>query len=183
MYVKSHQKLLNCNLDSIKHAIYECARLGLKPNDEDVYLLPLKGNCEVLVGYHGYVKMFFRNPKVKNIYSFCVREDDEFDMSLGTDIYIKHKVSTSSKISPIKMSYAVLKLDNGEYQVKYAHLEEIEVSKQMSKTSHLPDSPWNKFYEQMAQIVSVRKMGKMLGMKLPEVHTSDNIDSCITVLP
>ena len=75
-------------------------------------------------------------------------------------------VESRATIAKLIATYGVVKLKNGEAQIRVCFREEIEESKASSRGSHKSDSPWRNHYEAMALVVPIRKMGKNLGLPL-----------------
>ena len=78
--------------------------------------------------------------------------DDEFSYELGMNPNIKHIPSKEPKeLEKLIATYGVVKLKNGEAQIRVCFRDEIEESKSSSRGSHKPDSPWRNHYESLRQ--------------------------------
>jgi recombinational DNA repair protein RecT len=64
-------------------------------------------------------------------------------------------------------AYAMVTLKNNHVQFKYCNRKEIEASKEASK-SRGADSPWIKHFDQMAQIVPLSKLARLIAPSLHE---------------
>ena len=151
------------------NAFYKCCEYGLDPASSigHAWLIPYKGTVDLQIGYRGWLKLLFNSPLVANVYSYPVYEDDEFFYELGMNPNIRHIPSKEPKeLDKLIATYGVVKLKNGEAQIRVCFRDEIEESKAASRGSHKPDSPWNNHYEAMALVVPIRKMGKNLGLPL-----------------
>ena len=62
--------------------------------------------------------------------------------------------------------YGIVKFNNGECQIRVCFRDEIDESMASSRGSTREDSPWKKYFEAMALVVPIRKMGKNLGLPL-----------------
>jgi len=158
--------LTHCNQQSIIQGFIKCCELKLDPASGlgKLYLINYKGSLNVQVGYQGWLELLWRSPLVTNVYSNIVYEDDEFELEYGNDILYRHKPKFLS--DKVQRTYAVVKLSNGEMQIKTANLKEIMESKAASKGNDLPYSPWNKYFDAMAQIVPLRKLAKNLALAI-----------------
>lgn len=151
------------------NAFYKCCEYGLDPASSigHAWLIPYKGVVDLQIGYRGWLKLLFNSPLVANVYSYAVYEDDEFSYELGMNPNIKHIPSKEpQELNKLIATYGVVKLKNGEAQIRVCFKDEIEESKASSRGSHKPDSPWRNHYEAMALVVPIRKMGKNLGLPL-----------------
>jgi recombination protein RecT len=111
--------------------------------------------------------LLFNSLLVANVYSYAVYEEYEFSYELGMNPNIKHIPSKAPKeLDKLIATYGVVKLKNGEAQIRVCFKDKIEESKTSSRGSHKPDSPWRNYYETMAMVVPIRKMGKNLGLPL-----------------
>lgn len=105
---------------------------------------------------------------VANVYSYAVYKDDEFSYELGMNPNIKHIPARDAdrNIDNLIATYGVVKLKNGEAQIKVCFRDEIEQSKSCSRSGNRLDSPWTKHFEAMALVVPIRKMSKNLGLTM-----------------
>ena len=158
--------LTQCNQQSIIEAFIKCCELKLDPVSGigKVYLINYNGSLNVQVGYQGWLELLWRSPLVSNVYSNVVYEEDEFEVEYGNSVNFRHKPRFLS--DKLKMTYATVKLNNGELQVKTASMKEILESKTASKGSSSHHSPWNKYFDAMAQIVPLRKLAKNLSLAI-----------------
>ncbi len=167
--INTNDKLKCCSQLSMVNAFYKCCEYGLDPASSlgHAWLVPYKSNIDLQIGYRGWLKLLFNSPLVANVYSYAVYEDDEFSYELGMNPNIKHIPSKEPKdIEKLIATYGVVKLKNGEAQIRVCFRDEIEESKAASRGAHKPDSPWRNHYEAMALVVPIRKMGKNLGLPL-----------------
>ncbi len=158
--------LTGCNQQSIIEAFIKCCELKLDPVSGlgKLYLINYNGNLNVQVGYQGWLELLWRAPLVSNVYSNVVYEEDEFEVEYGITTSFRHKPKFQSE--KLKMTYAFVKFNNGESQIKTASIKEIMESKAASKGSHSAHSPWNKYFDAMAQIVPLRKLAKNLSLAI-----------------
>lgn len=168
--INTNDKLKCCSQLSMVNAFYKCCEYGLDPASflGHAWLIPYKSNIDLQIGYRGWLKLLFNSPLVANVYSYAVYEDDEFSYEPGMNPNIKHIPSNEPKkeLEKLIATYGVVKLKNGEAQIRVFFRDEIEESKAAYRDSHKQDSPWRNHYEAMALVVPIRKMGKNLGPPL-----------------
>jgi len=103
-------KLLQCTPLSVTGSVMEAAQLGLEldPALGQAYLVPLgegKGServlkCQMWPGYRGYIALAMRTGVVAGMFGCVVRKDDEFDIIMGTDHQMHHKVKYPESMDP-----------------------------------------------------------------------------------
>ncbi len=166
--------LIHCNQQSIIEGFIKVCQLKLDPSSGlgKLYLINYNGSLNVQVGYQGWLELLWRKPLVTNVYSHAVYEGDTFELEYGSTIRYKH--IPMFKSDTLWMTYAVVKFNNGEFQIKTASLKEISESKAASKGSHSAHSPWNKYFDAMAQIVPLRKIGKNLALSISDHEFINN---------
>ena len=167
--INTNDKLKSCSQISMVQAFYKCCEYGLDPAASlgQAWMIPYAGKIDFQIGYRGWLKLLFNNPLVANVYSYAVHEGDEFDYELGMNPNIKHIPAKDNKnIENLIASYGVVKFKNSESQIRVCFREEIDESMASSKGSTREDSPWKKYFEAMALVVPIRKMGKNLGLPL-----------------
>lgn len=168
--INTNDKLRQCNQKSMIDAFYKCCEYGLDPASSlgQVWMIPYGSNLGFQIGYRGWLKLLWNSPQVANVYSYAVYEDDEFSYELGMNPNIKHVPAKDGDRSLDKLvaTYGVVKLKNGEAQIKVCYRDEIEASKASSKGAHKSDSPWRHHFEAMALVVPIRRMAKNLGLTM-----------------
>lgn len=173
MELYRNPKLQNCQKDSLLQALMRCAEFGLMPGF-GIYLIPYNGIAQVQVALQGWLTLLWRSGNVGNITYSLHREGDEFGYRIeqtGTKIYHQPKLEMDGEILG---AYAMVTLKNSQVQFKYCNRKEIDASKDASK-SKKPESPWLTHFDQMAQIVPLRKLARILAPSLHEWNTEGSI--------
>ena len=110
---KPNESLANCTPESFAGALLTAAALGLEPGvNGEAYLVPYKGECTLIVGYQGFVKLFWQSPMAKHIDAQAVYELDEFDYEYGLAPRLHHKPARGNR-GRITDYYAVATLNTG----------------------------------------------------------------------
>ncbi len=91
--IRKTPDLATCSEVSMAGAILTAAAMGLEPNTPagEAYLVPYKGEVQLIVGYAGFVKLFWQHPLAQSIRAEAVYADDDFDYSYGTGAFLRHK--------------------------------------------------------------------------------------------
>lgn len=106
-------KLAQCTPESFMGALLTSAQLGLEPGaGDEAYLVPYGKECQFIVGYQGYAKLFWQHPMAKHLDAQAVYERDEFDYAYGLDPFLRHKPALGDRGEVIAY-YAVAKLSTG----------------------------------------------------------------------
>ena len=88
-----NKNLAACSPTALKGVLTTVASMGLTIGGPrpDAHLVCIKGKPDVWPGYHGYIKLMERNPKVSHVKPKVVYAADKFDYEEGTDPWLKHK--------------------------------------------------------------------------------------------
>lgn len=168
--INTNDKLRQCNQKSMIDAFYKCCEYGLDPSASlgQAWMIPYGGKIDFQIGYRGWLKLLFNNPLIANVYSYAVYADDEFSYELGMNPNIKHIPAKDGdrSVDNLIATYGVVKLKNGEAQIKVCYRDEIDQSKSSSRGGSSSSSPWHKYFEAMALVVPIRKMAKNLGLTM-----------------
>jgi recombination protein RecT len=91
--VRQTPKLAETSELSFAGSLLTAAALGLEVNTPtgEAYLVPYGQECQLIVGYQGWTKMFWQHPLAAGLVAEAVYPEDEFDYSLGSGGYLRHK--------------------------------------------------------------------------------------------
>lgn len=91
--VRKTPDLALCSEVSMAGALLTAAAMGLEPNTPagEAYLVPYKNEVQLIVGYAGFVKLFWQHPLAQSIRAEAVYPADDFDYSYGTGAFLRHK--------------------------------------------------------------------------------------------
>ena len=130
--VRKNPELAECTQESFLGALFQAAQLGLEPDiDGQAYFLVFNNSRKIngkwtklkevqfVIGYKGYVELFYRYELSLKVSMHTVYEKDYFDYQYGTNEYIKHipydtpnENGEVDRGKPIKY-YAIAHLTNG----------------------------------------------------------------------
>lgn len=112
--VRRTPKLADTTPASFAGALLTASALGLEPGvNGEAYLVPYKGETQLIIGYQGMCKLFFQHPLAASLDAEAVYERDEFDYAKGTDPYLRHKPAMGEDRGQIVAYYGVAKLSTG----------------------------------------------------------------------
>src|SRR5690625_1268389 len=167
--IRTTPELRDADVGSLLGGVMQAAQLGLEPGLlGQCYLLPFnnrkKGIKEVqfIIGYKGMIDLARRSGHIQSIYAHAVYENDEFEYELGLNPTLKHVPSFDSNRGEFLGSYAVAHFKDGGYQMEFMPKAEIEKRRNASPGGRSKYSPWNSYYEEMANKTVIRHMWKYL---------------------
>ena len=159
-------KLQKCNPLSLMGSIMTCGQLGLEPNDPRglAYLIPFKEECQLIIGYRGYIDLAMRSGMVTHIQAMTVYEKDVFEYEQGLDMRLRH-VPYMGTDDPGKVvaSYAIATMPNGAKAMVVLPRRDIERARLASASVKANrESPWDDWFPEMAMKTAVRRLAKFM---------------------
>lgn len=183
--------LAQCSRTSLISALASCAELGLMPNGAlgQAYLLPFKGNVQLIVGYRGLIELARRSGLISSIQCFVVHEKDHFKYGVGVngDI-LEHTpydfMPGNSDGDPGKLvaAFCIARFKDGGSHITVMSRREIELVRRSSRSGDT--GPWRSHYEEMAKKTVLRRASKMWPMQteaMREMEKLAEIEACDTV--
>jgi recombination protein RecT len=115
--VRKTPKLAECTQASFAGALMTSAALGLEPGvNGEAHLVPYKNRgtleCQLIIGYPGFVKLFYQHPLAEHIDAQAVYERDEFDFEYGSNRFLRHRPAVGDR-GDIVAYYAIATLTSG----------------------------------------------------------------------
>ena len=165
--VANDYKLANCNVNSIIDACVTVAQLNLdlSPALSHAYIVPFKGNVQLIVSARGYTALLARTGwKLK---SYIVNEDDEFDYIInGFDETIKFKKNIDSETEVFKYAVALAQSPDGTLYIEIMNKKQIDKHRLASSNQNgaKPTGVWADWFEEMALKTVIKKLVKKLPM-------------------
>lgn len=158
--------LAQCSPASVIDAVNRCAELGLEPGGPlgHAYLIPFKTECQLVIGYRGFVHLLFRSGGLKDIQAHVVYENDKFTGNFGTEPRIEHAIGFGKRGKSIG-AYCVLRYVNGGMHIESMNMDELLKTRNMSRAK---TGPWDDWFDEMCR-KTVAKRGAKWG------PTGDNI--------
>ena len=186
LHIKQSQaggKIVNCIAESVIDSIKNVARCGLtlSPAAQQCYLVPFKNICTLMIGYKGFVELLYRCG-VKRLVVDLVYEGDDFEITKGSDGYVKHipNYNTNRTYDKIVCGYGIATLPSGKDVVW--DMSKAEIDKVKASSSKKTDGPWQYWSTSMAKKSLIRAGEKYLPKNfgdpeaLQELRTAINHD-------
>lgn len=182
--VNKNPALLDCTRESILISCMQCAQLGLEPILGRAWLVPYNNSkringqwvkvkeCQMQPGYQGLIDLARRSNTISDIYGLNVYENDDFDISFGTDRQIHHRpwYMTKGLDGPEQIigAYVVWLLKDGTKHPEFMHISDIHKRRDISKAYQAaikykePDTPWLQWPEDMNLKTVIKHSSKMV---------------------
>jgi len=153
---------------SVYTALVIAAQLGLEPAGlrGEAYLIPFKGECKLMPGYRGLIKLALNSGKVRDITARVVYEGDDFAVLLGTEEKIHHvpmlgRVVAEGDAAPtVIAAYAVATMADGSRKFEVMERWELDRVRAVSQQANGP--AWGAWADQMYRKAPVRRLAKFL---------------------
>lgn len=182
--------ILNCAKETVMACAYRAAELGLDCSGGVMgqgYLIPFwnkKNNrkeCQFIPGYRGLIDLARRTGEYKTFFAEVICENDEHDITFGTDPKIVHKPHLGEDRGEPLYYYAVAKTGDGDMQFAVMTLAQVEAIRQRSKSSD--SGPWKTDFDEMGKKTVIRRLIKYLPLssekliRALEFSDSDDVNS------
>lgn len=156
---KVNPKLLECDRNSLLAEIMSAAELKLSLNSRlgQAYLVPFKGNAALIVGYKGYIDLFYRHELSKALYAERVYRNDRFSITLGSDRRIEHIPCIDGDRGDIIGYYAYASTTRGQEQIYFMSHYEMVKFKDSTKNTQFSNF-WRDHFDEMALKTVIRRV-------------------------
>lgn len=173
---QSNSLLIQAPPASIAKCVWNIAITGLtlNPIHKLAYITPRKdsnGNWDAILmpSYQGLVKLITDTGSVKNIFAHVVYKGDDFEVTYGTEMGIKHTPKFKTiKNEDLTHVYAVAILDNGTKQIEVMGLEEIHAIRARSDgyrafaNNRAKSAIWETDFAEMSRKTVIKRITKYL---------------------
>lgn len=158
----------------IAQIVYNFIALGLDMLNRECYIIPFinnKGRADqqveltIIKDYKGEIKLArkYSVDPIREIFARVVYENDQYHFNeLGHFVHIfdPFDVDRGAK----KGAYCTVVYKSGVQQTEFVNVEEINKIKSVSKSAGYPNSPWNRWEDEMWRKTAVRKAMKNISL-------------------
>jgi len=139
-----NENLHKCTKESILSCMIQSAQLGLEPILGKAALIPYGTECQFQPMYQGLIDLARRTGDIA-ITAHVVYENDDFDISYGTDEKLVHKPTIRGPRGDMLGAYTVWTYPSGPPTFLFMPEEEIlDIRNKYSKSYKASDSMWQK---------------------------------------
>jgi len=171
--------LAECSIPSVLGYFMQSAALGLEPSGclGQAYPVPFNNTktgqkeAQFILGYRGMISLARRSGDLLSIDAHVVYENDDFELTYGTEQKLKHVPCIDGDPGEIKGAYCVVHLRDAEPMFRFMPKREIDAHRRRSKSGN--SGPWNTDYEAMACKTVVRAIFKYLPVSIDIAHAMD----------
>jgi recombination protein RecT len=161
-----------CKPISVLNCLLTSAKYGILPDGRNAHLIPYGDDCQLQFDYKGFVHILVRDGVAKKVYCETICANDKFTWKNGE--VVNHEISFPR--GEILGVYCDITLPDNTHQYELMDKEEIDKIKSCSKGANYPNSPWNKFYSEMAKKSVFRRATKWVKLS-PDVMDALQADN------
>lgn len=182
--IAQNPDLAKCTPNSFMGSLFAMAQLGLEPIGGRCYLLPFNNKrniggewkvvkeVQLLVGYKGYIELFYRHDAALSIDMRTVHANDDFSFEYGTGSFLKHRPAIANR-GEVVAYYAVAKLRGGASIFQVMSKDDcMDHGRKHSKTydsktnTFYSSSPWAKEPDAMCCKTVLLQLAKLLPLSI-----------------
>jgi len=184
-----------CTIQSVAVSLMACSALGLEPNTPlgHAYLIPYNcktkknGNwtkeyrCQLIVGYRGYIELFYRSGVVDSAQAFPVFEGDEFEIKMGLHPDLIHVPSKDKyRWDPKRLThvYAVIRLKDTETPI-WAVMDRNQIEQRRARSKAKDDGPWITDYVAMCLKTVIRDIVRWVPFSVDRLAAASETEGAI----
>jgi len=170
------QELQNCSANSIQSSLLQAVQLGLEPNMlGHAYFVPYKRQCQLIVGYRGFMELARRSGDISSFSWGVVREGDEFEYSYGSHAFLKHvpRLNNSNKV---RCTWAMAKFKSGGEV--FAVVDELEIDRTRKRAPAAESGPWKTDTDKMRLKTAIRRLSPLLP-QCPELQLAEELQGAV----
>jgi recombination protein RecT len=175
-------KIFDCSQVSVLNALVHCKDMGLVPGAmQEAALIPYGTELTFQPMYQGLVKLAYQSGLIKRIAAEVVYSNDYFDYCLGTEEYLKHRISTEAERGEFVCAYAIIELTQGGRIIRVMSAKEIlsirdKSANHRSAKKYNKASVWDEYFDAQARKTVLKQALKVAPKtsKLQMLIDSDN---------
>jgi recombination protein RecT len=154
--IKQTPALAKCDPLTIIGGLMTASSLGLELGPLQVaYLVPYGREAQLIIGYRGYIELFYRSGIGKDITAEVICENDDFTFHRATG-ELSHTWDLRQPRGAAYAYYAVANFKDGGRAFVVMGKEEVEKYRQRSKAKNA--SAWSNDFDAMAKKTCIRRL-------------------------
>jgi recombination protein RecT len=192
--IHRNYQIAGCKRFSVFNAVVHCYAMGLEIRPNEAYLVPYKGECQLIIDYRGKIMLATRAGVIQYIDPVLVRDHDQFSFDRSRDRIISH-VPFIGQTEDGRIARLKSEKDQGEVVGGYCEtllavgtflpprftawweLDKIHKSSKVQSEK----GPWTQWRDQMELKSLVHREYKRLPTRSVEMNLSDIVDQSTTV--
>lgn len=159
--------LARCGADSLKVALYNCARLGMVPGkpEEHCYIIPYGNEATLVIGYKGLIALAQRSPKFGHCMASEVYANDSFKSNRGSGKPPEHALwweRGKGEPGEIVAFYCAAWDTDGKFiGCETMHVSEVRAIQGRSAAGKSGRSPWTTDFAMMGRKTVIKRAAKV----------------------
>lgn len=163
--VALNPQLLECHRGSFLLAAQRCAQDGLLPDGREAAMVVFRDKnkgkiVQYLAMVAGIRKLVLQTGEVSVFDQHCVYENDEFDITFGSEPHIEHRPHLKGDRGPMIGVYSVARMRAGGLSMEWMPVEDVDKVRDVSRAKDA--GPWKTWYAEMAKKTVAKRHAKML---------------------
>ena len=165
--IQSNPALAEATPASVFWSFVHATSLGLSVSrvSGEAFIVPFKEKgvpkAQLIIGYKGMVKLAYQHPKIIDINSYTVFEEDEFEVDFGSEPRIVFRPEVDGKRQKVRAAFCVVTIlgrrDKTGKVMQMMTVDEINKVRDSARNSDSPRSPWKTWYEEMCRKTVLRR--------------------------
>jgi len=162
--------LQKCSVASFLNGFVLASQLGLEIGGplQHAHLIPFRNSktggydAQFIVGFQGLIQLARQSGDLSSLEARAVYANDDFDLNLGTDPFLKHRPKLDGDRGELVCFYGVANFASGGFQIEVMSKQEVDKVRNSSRASK--SGPWVDWYEQMGRKTVIRRLLKYCPM-------------------
>ena len=163
--VLTNPKILDCEPQSLRRAVLECAQRGLLPDGDSAAIIPRKGKATFQIGYKGMCDLARRAIPGCGIRTQVVTNKDEWVYKEGLTLVLDHERDpmTWPDESNVIAAYAVVEMPSGVKESEV--MLRCDIDHIRKNYAHASSEAWAKEFAEQCKKTVLRRLGKRLPIR------------------
>ena len=163
--VLTNPKILDCEPQSLRRAVLECAQRGLLPDGDSAAIIPRKGKATFQIGYKGMCDLARRAIPGCGIRTQVVTNKDEWVYKEGLTMVLDHERDpmTWPDESNVIAAYAVVEMPSGVKESEV--MLRCDIDHIRKNYAHASSEAWAKEFAEQCKKTVLRRLGKRLPIR------------------
>ena len=163
--VLTNPKILDCEPQSLRRSILECAQRGLMPDGDSAAIIPRKGKATFQIGYKGMCDLARRAIPGCGIRTQVVTDKDEWVYKEGLTLVLDHERDpmTWPDESNVIAAYAIVEMPGGVKESEV--MLRCDLDHVRKNYAHASSEAWAKEFAEQCKKTVLRRIGKRLPIR------------------
>jgi recombination protein RecT len=143
--------------EGIAEKVIAAHHLGVEIGD--AYLVPFKGDVQLILGPRALIALMYRSGFVKSVEARAVFEGDDFEYELGDEPRVRHVKGAERRAGAIVAGYAIVHTSTGGVVREVLTRDDIEYYRSFSQAK---SGPWFDNFEGMVRKTLIHRIAEFI---------------------